>query len=259
MSDSNEAAAAASASSADGIQTCGDIESGDVAPDVEAQPGTSDHSIADGDATKLPSSTAGSPDVETEPTMNDTNVERPWDKSNLKVVVHGVMAFHDPKAFSKMIDQWLKAMTCSSDESGKITIAYDKVKKPPKATWAVVTMKDESMVKPLIDYINDNDLRNQKGNKFFAKCGSDGVESTSGGKHPRNDNSNDPQTSKRQRNAPTTEKLQQARRPITVDELKDRVTPMWKLTPEKQLNTKMSEMVKKCAQKITKDLKAKFR
>ena len=69
MSDSNEAAAAAaaaSASSADGIQPCGDIESGDVAPDVEAQPGTSDHSI---DATKFPGSTAGSPDVETEPTM----------------------------------------------------------------------------------------------------------------------------------------------------------------------------------------------
>ena len=203
-------------------------------------------------------------DVDTEePTTSMSNniIPRPMDKSNLKVVIHGVMAFHAQKAISKMVDKWLKDMQSSSVEGDKPpNFEYDRVKKPPKATWAVVTMKDESMVQPLVDYINSNDLRNQKGNKLFAKPGIDGGDTSSAGdKRTRNENGDDPKASKRQRNIATTERIQQARRPITLDELKDRITPLWKLTQEEQLQKKKMEMVKKCAQKLIKDLKAKFR
>jgi len=212
-------------------------------------------SAAEAQGSSLETSSSGKPT-----TSAAAVAERPWDKSNLKVVIHGVMKFHDSKAVSKMLDQWFKDMQNASGSEGAPKLEYDKVKKPPKSTWMMVVMKEEAMVQPLIDYINNNEICNKRGEKLYAKPGID-TESPSRNKKRKSENGDDDDqpASKRLRNAPTTERLQKARRPITLDELKDRITPLWNLTPEQQLHKKMMGQVKKCAQKITKEIKAKFR
>lgn len=217
---------------------------------------------------------------------------RPWDFSNRKVMVIGVTKFHDVKTVTKMVNKWLEDMntTNTNTTTAKQTtdtpkvMAFDKIKKPPQGTWMVVTMQTEAMVQPLIDYINNNnnEIRNKRGEKLTAKLvldddaggdddnnfnnnrgsrkrrGFDDDHDNGGGGGGGGDNNNKPQ-SKRQRNTADGAVVQNARRPITVEELKDKVTPLWKLTTQEQLDQKMKLMIKKCAMKIIQEIKLKFR
>ena len=197
--------------------------------------------------------------------------DRPWDKTNRKVLINGVWKYDDNKAATKMVNQWLqdrqkkatagKDTSSSSSTNEQLPLEYERIKKPPKAAWMVVTMKDETMVQPLIDYVNNSNIRNKRGNALVAKRADDGDNDESSGKKRGRDDSdaNNNPSSKRQRNAVGAERAQKARRPITVEEIKDRITPLWRLTPEEQLDQKMKDMVKKCSMKIIKELKGKFR
>jgi hypothetical protein len=181
---------------------------------------------------------------------------RPWDFSNRKVMVQGVLKFHDVKTVTKMVKKWLEDINAKTDAP----LAFDKIKKPPKGTWMLITMQTEVMLQPFIDYINSNDIRNKRGEKFVAKLAvDDSGDKDNLGKRSSRDNDNDDQPLKRQRKAMDGAELQNARRPITEEEIKDKITPLWKLSPAEQLDTKMKEMIKKCAMKIVQEIKAKFR
>jgi hypothetical protein len=209
---------------------------------------------------------------------NDKN-QRPWDFSNRKVMVQGVDTFHDVKTSTKMVQKWLEEKTESP-----IEFVVDKIKKPPKSTWMTVTLQSEAMVQPFIEYINASSIRNRKGNKIFAKPQLSATDHDSGRRRSRDDDDtmihgvddskNDDHESyemKAKRQRQDTESPNDgtanhdrvmnsiARRPITLEELKDRIIPLWKLPTQEQLQYKMKEMIKKCAMKIVNEIKSKFR
>ena len=193
---------------------------------------------------------------------------RPWDYSNRKVIVQGVDKFHNAKTATKMVHTWLE----TKPEGLQFTI--DKIKKPPKSTWMTITLQNENMVEPLIEYINSGTFRNRKGNKVFAKSQ---TESTDGDRDRRRSREEDVDNGDNELDdtvcrSESTAQLKRprlevsdntgialARRPIHVEELKDRIIPLWKLSPDEQLQYKMKEMIKKCAMKIINEIKSKFR
>jgi hypothetical protein len=167
--------------------------------------------------------------------------------SNRKVIIQNVYKFVDKKKVEKMAATWFKDIQELSEEGFKIEL--ESVKKPPKENWTVLTLKDEAMVQPLIDYINNNGIANKKGSKLFAKIAEDKSGEIDDRKRKAG-NSNDENANKRQRTA---------RRPVTEDEVRDKVTPLWRKTKEEQLIAKSREMVKKCAMKIVQEVKGRFR
>lgn len=198
--------------------------------------------------------------------VDGTN-HRPWDFSNRKVIVQGVDKFHDVKTATKMLQKWLEIKP-----EGQVPFTIDKIKKPPKSTWMTVTLQSEVMVQPFIDYINTNSIRNRKGNKIFAKQQTSSTDHDRDSKRARSEdvdcasyddcNNKDETHSKRLRQDRSSNKGDEAtlaRRPIHLDELKDRIIPLWRLTSEEQLQFKMKEMIKKCAMKIINEIKSKFR
>jgi hypothetical protein len=205
--------------------------------------------------------TAEPPKIEQETTNMDVSVEATDSSkatsraptpilnfSNRKVIIQNIYKFVDKKKVEKMAAGWIKEIQEKSAEGFKIEI--ERVKKPPKENWTVLTLKDEAMVQPLIDYINENGISNKKGAKLFAKIAEEN--STGGGddRKRKGGDSNDENANKRQRIA---------RRPVTEDEVRDAVTPLWRKTTEEQLLTKSREMVKKCAMKIVQEVKGRFR
>ena len=46
---------------------------------------------------------------------------------------------------------------------------------------------------------------------------------------------------------------------LSSDEVRDAITPLWKMTYPQQLDSKMKEMVNKCAKNIVKEIKFKFK
>jgi hypothetical protein len=167
--------------------------------------------------------------------------------SSRKVIIQNVYKYVDKKKVEKMAAVWFKDIQQLSEEGFKIEL--EAVKKPPKENWTVLTLKDEAMVQPLIDYINNNEIANKKGGKLFAKIAEDNSGEVDDRKRKAGD-SNDENANKRQRTA---------RRPVTEDEVRDKVTPLWRKTTEEQLIVKSREMVKKCAMKIVQEVKGRFR
>jgi tRNA (uracil-5-)-methyltransferase len=195
--------------------------------------------------------------VGTTPADNTTDKNsptKPWDYSNRKVMVLNMMKFHNAKAATKMVDEWLKDLP---------DVKYDKIKKPPKNDWMAITLKREDMVQPFIDYINQSNILNQRGNKVTAKLAAAAAAAAAATDEDRKRNhssalvgtsmaEDDPTSHKRP-------KHEHARRYVTVEEIKDKVIPLWKHTESEQLKIKMKDMIKKCAIKIVSEIKAKFR
>jgi len=168
--------------------------------------------------------------------------------SKFRVIIHGVYKFEDQRQVKKTAASWFKAI---QEKSPELKLELHKVKKPPKENWTVLTMKDESMVQPLIDYINNNRITNRKGFQLNAKISE---ESEGWDDRKRKDvNSSDGGDNKRQRTKPP------ARRPVTQDEIRSKVTPLWKLSEEEQRDTKTKEMVRRCAMKTVQEIKGRFR
>lgn len=182
-------------------------------------------------------------DVSSKPAERDPSLNH----SNRRVIIMNVYKFLDRRRIEKMADVWFKAIDEKAE--GGLKMEIDKVKKPPRETWTVLTLKDEAMVQPLIDYINDNGITNQKGSKLFAKRSEDNSSNDGDDRKRKAGDSNDDRA-KRQR---------PARRAVTEDEVRDAVTPLWRKTKEEQLVIKTREMVQKCAMKIVKEIKGRFR
>lgn len=202
-----------------------------------------------------------------------------WNYSNRKVMIQGVMKYHDTKAMKKLVDRWILNMKEQQIDQQK-HVEYDKLKKPNKVTWMVITMKEEWMVPILIRYVNDKErqVKDKAGNRLYAKLvterdddprdrdnndeGDNNDNNNNRNKRRNNDNENsNNNNNKRSRHAEDDKdnnKDDSTRRPVTDDEIKNRITPFWIYTKEKQLDIKCKEMIKKSAMKIINEIKHKF-
>lgn len=177
------------------------------------------------------------------------------DFSHRKVMVKNVLKYLNSKKQQQLVQSWVKGT------NSKIKIC--KYKKPPTDDWILVTLEKEDQVPILLDYINNDDnARNRKGGKLFAQPvkanGEDDDDMDEQDSRKRGNNADDRRDTKRQRQ----EKLQtEAAKPriVTNEEIKDAMIPLWRSSYKEQLKTKESEIVKRCAIRIVKEIKDKFR
>ena len=201
------------------------------------------------------------PEQDESPTNNNVNRDH-LDFTYRKVIVYNVLKFLRSKEVYSHVNAWVK----DADPS----IAIVKAKKPPNGNFVMLTLESEDMVEPLIKLINETQT-NKKGKPLFAKrateCGADAGEneylSSDGrfnnkrgrdekyqGKTDLKNNNNNKRGRKRGDDPPT---------PKTPDEIRDAITPLWRIPYEKQLEEKKGEMIKKCAMSIIKEIKTIFR
>ena len=224
----------------------------------------------------------------TEGNPNDDN-NKSWDHTDRKVVIHNMFKFLDNRKGKKLAEQWAKDATATIQASSTTTlpIAIHKVRKPPSDTFMVVTLMNSNMVTPFIEYINNNKhVTNKRGVKLFAKRavardnGDDGEEEGGrrrnrkrkcpgdGGDDEEEDMDTDDRDVLGQR-LPTSKRglkrqnrdqiMQESRRPITVDEIRERITPLFRLTTQEQATHKQRDMVRNCAMKMVAEIKGRFR
>jgi hypothetical protein len=194
-----------------------------------------------------------------------------WNHSNRKVMVKNVLKYLNKRALEKMVDSWIQGC------QGQVKVT--KIKKPPQDSWVVITLGKEDQVPILIDYINSkhNNCINKKGEPLRAVKIEDETEKRA----PENDNKNNEDApfndntrnkrrngqsndseecmSKRQKGILQRQAPEGTPRIVTPDEIKDAMIPLWRSTYKQQLEIKERELVRKCAIKIVKEIKDKFR
>mmetsp|Transcript_15277 Transcript_15277/g.18594 ORF Transcript_15277/g.18594 Transcript_15277/m.18594 type:complete len:709 (+) Transcript_15277:57-2183(+) len=158
--------------------------------------------------------------------------------SNRRVIVHNVCKFTKMYEMEKQIQTWIK--------DTEIKVA--KIKKPPKTTWAILTLEEEAMVDQLIDILNDGKM-NKKGGVLRAQKTTD-MDNETNKKRDRDGSNNSNDGHKRSRQEDYVK---------TPDNIRDAVTPLWRLTYEEQIDLKSRTMVNKCLSKIVQELKSKVR
>ena len=191
-------------------------------------------------------------------TTDNNNNERHWDQTNKKVVVRNVLKFLRPKEVTKLTTDWLKGKE-------HLNIKIIKVKKPPKDNWIKVTLEHESMVDPFIQLINTGGedgkpITNARGGNLYAKRANEDQQRRGDGSN----NNNNRKRKDRDGGGGDNEQDDAKRRALqtkilSADEVRDAITPLWKLTYEEQLKVKSRDMIHKCAMKIIKEIKGKFR
>lgn len=189
-------------------------------------------------------------DSETVKDDNNIVVEKPLDYTNRKVIIKNVLKYLQNRNIKKMTKKWLEGM---GDK-----VKFKKVKKPPTDPWISVTLEEESMVPIFIDYINNNNITNKKGDKLYAHRYTKGEDKEDGSEDDRESRKRgteeeDARSNKRQKHENSTPRI------IPDEEVKDAMIPLWRMSYQEQLKIKEKDMVRRCAQKIVKETKEKFR
>jgi len=191
------------------------------------------------------------PAIETkaDSTTQENNETRHWDHTTRKVIVRGIFEFTKPKELENMMKAWTDGTTM------KIT----KHKKPPRGTWVLLTLEDNKMVEPFLKIFEDGAQRNKRGGVINADRAGDNDarddndnRDRNGKKRKDNDKRGPRENSKKMRTAPE----ECVKSP---DQVRDTLTPFWKLPYEQQLKIKTRTILKKCIRRITTDMKSKFR
>lgn len=177
---------------------------------------------------------------------SESKQRKEWDHSNRRVMVTNVFRYDDSKRMKKASQGWTDALK----EKG-IGIVIERIRKVPKEGWSIVTLEKSEMVQPLVDYINQTpSVVNRKGGKLHANPAGDGENKR------KDEDQIDRSDLKRQR---IEDEKKRSRRPVSEEEIKDRVTPLWKLSDQEQVVKKTREMIKKCAMKVISETKSRFR
>lgn len=186
--------------------------------------------------------------------IDPLSVERTWDHSNRKVIVYNINKYIMNKDLHKLQIEWWKKL------EDPTSININKWKKSPNGNWVLVTLETEEMVEPFMNLINSNRFQNKKGQILYAKTSNSKLEQELEGN--RNDDSKD---TKRKSNDGTDEnknnesKRQKPEGPLTNDDVRDKLTPLWKLSYEDQLKHKKIELIKRSCMKLVQEVKVKFR
>jgi hypothetical protein len=176
-----------------------------------------------------------------------TPIDKHWDQTSKKVVVHNVLKFIRPNEISKLTSSWTK----------DTDIVIVKTKKPPKENWIKVTLETEDMVDQFIKLINEggddgNAMKNSRGGNMFAKRALD-MDDRDNKKRGRDNDDDEISNGRDAKRAAVVSKV------LSNDEVRDAITPLWRKSYEEQLDLKAKEMVNKCSKNIIKEIKKKFR
>jgi len=190
-------------------------------------------------ATQPVPSESTNPESKQENVTESADVKRSWDFSHRKIIVNNAMKYMNKKDVPKLVDSWVAKLK----EEKNIDVEVERAKKPPKDGWIVVTLKEESMCQPFIDFINASNFRNKKGGIYNARKVNDG-------KRPGEGDGN--------RN-PKRVRRPDSKRPVTEEEIKNKIVPLWKLSAEEQERKKMGDMIKRCSKRIISNIKQKIR
>ena len=185
-----------------------------------------------------------------------------------KVVVHNVEKYLRPKNLKKLLDSWLADAQSSSDSAIQ-SIKIDKTKSPNGKEWMHVWVEDDGMVEPFLRLINDTERKTKYGKVMYAKRHDGTHNDTSNGdgggkggtKRGRDDSEKD-DTGKRARtddNRRGGANENDDDKPKTEDDVRDKLTPYWRMPYSDQLVRKKMELIKRSAQKIIKGVKQRFR
>lgn len=188
-----------------------------------------------------------------------------WDGTSRKVVVRNVLKFVRHKEVGKLVAKWL-----AGREDDLRIVSH---KKPPRDNWIKVTLADERMVDPFIELINKGGpnggpMVNGRGKPLLAhradpllekggggsrdgRGGGGGDRKRGGGDRP-DGGRGDAKRMRRSDDRPPV-------RILSTDEVRDAVTPLWRDPYEAQLEAKAKEMTMKCAAKVVKEIRGKFR
>jgi tRNA (uracil-5-)-methyltransferase len=224
-------------------------------------------------------------------TITDAASLPPWDFANRRVLVQNVHRYDDAKKLGKMVSRWTSDLALV--EGRGIQIKVEKIKKPPKDNWMVLTLACPSMVEPLIQYVNEKRPATKNGSVMFAKRPASVQSSSTGdvpdagnatktpaldvrGSNAASGNDGRPSSIKRSSScgndscddagdhesanhlANKRQKLiEESRRPVSDDEVKDAVIPLWRQSPDDQLRSKVRDLIRNCALKIVKECKAR--
>ena len=217
------------------------------------EPVSDEKKEADGDVQMEPSTAEKKA---TESATNDSKeatTEEPtkdWDKTNLKVIVHNVIKYTNRKGVEKMVNGWVKTFR---QKNPGVKMEYERIKKPPNEIFCVITFMEESMCQPFIDFVNASGYQNKKGDTINA------ILARNSASHKRQAEDDGGGRSAKRTKMTTAEKIAAARRPVSQEEIKDKMTPLWKLSEEEQRDQKMKEMIRNCARKLIGELKKRFR
>jgi hypothetical protein len=197
------------------------------------------------------------------------------DISQRKVVVYNVLKFSSTKEMTTLSKSWVKGTS----------IVITKVRKPPNTNFVVLTLQSKEMAQPFIDLINNGDgiatttkkNKRTKGNvQLFARRVSneddedDPISSSSAAaardaeyNYKKRDANNSVEDDSSSKNITNNKKGRRVAAddpvPKSPDEVRDVITPLWKIPYEKQLEIKKLNMIKKCAMSIHKEIKSIFR
>ncbi len=161
-----------------------------------------------------------------------------WDYTNRRVVVRNVLKHMNNKDVVKMTSSWLATLPDPK------SIVITKTRKAPNQPWIQVTLEHVDMVQPFIQHLNTSKFQNRRGQVLNAQR----VEPDKDNRK-RQAQDNDERDAKRLKEPECK----------TDDQVRDAITPYWRMPYEQQLNTKQREMIKKCAVKITQEVKKRFR
>lgn len=167
--------------------------------------------------------------------MNPATESKFVDTTSRKVVVYNIHKFTKDYELKKLVAHW----------TNDIDVEVTRTKKPPKKNWVVLTLANDDMVQPLLDKLNDGKHINKKGGVLRAARAAERFE-----KRGRDGDDGSGNDKKRQRREDYVK---------TPDELRDAVTPLWKMSYEDQAILKTRSMINKCIQRIIKEIKAKIR
>lgn len=180
-----------------------------------------------------------------------TNLQSPaWDHSDRRVMLQGVSKYQDIKTVRKVVNKLVEEL---NEERGT-SVAIDKAKKPPNKSWMTVTLTQVDMVQTFIEYINEKNIKCKGGQILFAKR-SDQVGDSRNRKRRGDDDADDDRGGKRRNKQELTA---QARRPVTQEEIKAKICPLWQLSEKEQSQRKLRDMIRKSSMKIISEIKNKF-
>lgn len=198
-------------------------------------------------------------------TANNNIIRRDpqFDHTSRKVVIHNMLKYIRPKEITKLTTQWLSNIPPSE-------ISIVKTKKPPKDSWMKVTLETEEMVPKFIKLINEGGvdgkaMENGRGKPLFAKRADEMFTNQEGDDTKMSTNKDDGDNRKRKNNTTnnTNKRMRPDNRPpikiLSNEEVRDKITPLWRMSYAEQINSKAKEMVNKCSKKIIKEIKGKFR
>ena len=187
---------------------------------------------------------------------NDTALSEALNKSKRRMVLKHIWKYDGDKDVRKLVDRIISSYESDESNNEKATeLIVEDIRKPPKVGFAVLTLQTEKMAQELIQFVNkkantdDATFKNKKGFSFEAESSAGDDENLD---KKRKFNGDDDGASKRTQREPPKPKY------LTDDQVRDIITPYWRLSKDEQILRKQREMIKRCTIKIIQEIKKIF-